>query len=1107
MQQKFIVPSFIILISIISTWFAYHFFEKAIPIVHIKITMDAKQAKEKAKNVAADLCWSFDDYDCNALFKSNDKLQAFVELEGGGKEAFITMIQNNYYQPYLWQIRFFKEKEIQELYIHFSPDGQKNGFEQILSQNLARNNLSKEKAQNYAEQTALSWGYDTKKYFLVEYNIEEAISKRIDHTFTYERSDISLNKGLYRLKIIVAGDKVSTLQPYIKIPDEFHRRYTQMYSTNELISSWAKSIALLLYGLFFGLFALFFLYKRRYLLLHPTLKLMTIIALIASLLFINNKIFIWNQYITTLSKTLFFIKVIATSGFSVLCISGLFGAIFFIAESLDRYTFGNHIQFFKLWSKQVACSYEVLQQTMLGYCLAAINLGYIVCFSLIATSFGWWAPLSSLVEPNILSTTVPALTPIITAFFAGFGEELSFRAIPIASLLLLTRNSKYKRYWLIFAIILQAVIFAAAHAHYPQQPAYYRLVELSLFFWIYGICYYRFGLLACIISHFTYDAILMLIPIWISSFFIQKIIGALFIALPLIIIFIRYLQQGHFSSLLSTAYNSTWQPTLHFSKKNRYQALPGKSIASYAKNPYIPLIALFCLLFFLKSDEFSFDTSAITISKSQAEDKARDAIHNQFGNIGTDWTIIRHFSNGKNNGNTFIWQTYGKDTYHSLQYSYVIPPHYLIEFVKFTGPVELRAEKYSVAISPLDGTIISIEHRLPEDSAGNDISEEKAQAIAYEFIKKRFDLDKDDLKLVSCDSKKHEHRRDWTIIMKDIKSYTLDQGQARIQISIAGDTVVNYNRYIFPPEEWSRKEEEQQAKIGLIQLISGWGIIALLTLAMFLIYSSIDFGSLPLKKIILITFALIGIQYANFINDWENVLFAFSTKIPFYSQLNMILLSKTIVIFTNTLALLILLIGSFVTLRKGLKKELASSAILGIFLGIIFNVIKIVLDTTKHHSLPMLPLYNSNNQLCPSFDLILNHFIYPSLFSGFFIIAIISITQHCLKQYHSEIVSLFIFIIAGIFSLGTRLEINNIPLLLATGICWGIFWHFVSRFILTKNTNVLIFMLVTINSLSLLPTLFYKTFPNIIIHSIFALFIIWSLSIWTCCYLQLQKNE
>ncbi|NIP59441.1 MAG: hypothetical protein GWM92_14035, partial [Gemmatimonadetes bacterium] len=64
---------------------------------------------------------------------------------------------------------------------------------------------------------------------------------------------------------------------------------------------------------------------------------------------------------------------------------------------------------------------------------------------------------------------------------------LLFRAVPLAGAALLGERFGRRRLWIGSALVLQAVIFAAAHANYPQQPAYARLVELLIPSLVFGL--------------------------------------------------------------------------------------------------------------------------------------------------------------------------------------------------------------------------------------------------------------------------------------------------------------------------------------------------------------------------------------------------------------------------------------------------------------------------------------------------------------------------------------------------------------------------------------------------------------------------------------------
>src|ERR1700694_2685132 len=102
---------------------------------------------------------------------------------------------------------------------------------------------------------------------------------------------------------------------------------------------------------------------------------------------------------------------------------------------------------------------------------------------------GWWQPSEALTDPNVLGSALPALAPIGMALQAGFMEECLVRAVPLSSVALIGRRFGHRSLLIALALVLQAIVFGAAHANYPGFPAYSRLVELVISAFLLGrIC-------------------------------------------------------------------------------------------------------------------------------------------------------------------------------------------------------------------------------------------------------------------------------------------------------------------------------------------------------------------------------------------------------------------------------------------------------------------------------------------------------------------------------------------------------------------------------------------------------------------------------------------
>lgn len=1100
MNKKIIWP-LIGIVAIISALSFYHFYERAFPLVHVSITMDAKGAKEMACNLALENGWNLQGYDSEVQFVDDSSLQAFVELEGGGKEAFINMLEQKDYMPYLWKVRFFKEKEIRETFVWFTPDGHKNSFRQIVSEEEEGNNISEVEAQKIADTAAQHWNYDIKNYHLVEHNEKIQKGKRLDHTFVYERSDISLEKGLYRLRVVVAGDQAIEVYSFVKIPDEFHRRYAQMSSTNNLIAIIAKGLSSFLYGFIFGLFGLFILYRKRSLLINENVKVLMIAIILGIISWVNWIPQIWTYYVTTMSKSIFIVQLCFSGCISILVLAAFFAISSLIASSFDRYVFDRHIQIFKSWTLGVAGSGSILEQTILGYCCAAIMLGYLVAFYMIATSWGWWLPLSRLFDPNILSLYVPALSPCIRAFGVGFIEEMLFRVTPIAGLLLLMRNSKYKKFGLFIILIAQVLLFAAAHAWYPQQPAYFRIVEMFIPFWLVGYMYYAIGFLPCFIMHFVYDAILMCLPIFSSGLLIQKILAGLLIGLPLWIVLFRIVQQN-FKIILTPlwAYNQAWSPVIFAEGEKQSARLSGSTVPSGIKK-YAYAFGVIGLLLLVFSKDFQFDTPPVKITKNCAKEIAKEAIYKQFGDIGEGWNYLITFSEMTgDNRNKFVWQEYGKEIYEKLQGSYVIPPHFDVRIVKFFGPVEQRAEEFHALIST-DGKVLSLWHKLPEGGVGADLSEAEAKSIAYEFVNKEYGLKKDDIETISSCSVKHESRRDWAIVLRDMKNYNETQGQAHVMIEIAGDALVRYIRYVDVPEQWSRLEQERLMYRHLCAQIGYWILLGVFFLFVIISFMSIHIGESLLRIAGLMAGVFVLANGVHIFNAWEQILYSLHSAQPFYSQIQMRLILLLISAIAISLLKGVALLCAFFMSSKGRSSELRSLFPLAVAVGLgAYGLCSKVLefDISLHAYAPLYYMIQSKSSLLA----ITYHSLSEILSSFIKIVGTWVVAQYICRFYHSTALSVLIFILVGIASSGAACNWGVVSACLLPGIVWGCMWYALFYYIYRHNVELLLITLTVMQTLTLIPSMWYHAYPSIVFDVICNTIIILGIVIWGCKKLQ-----
>ena len=876
-------------------FFAFHFFPQTFPIINLTISMDLEQALEQAHTIAQKNNIGPSEHHNAAMFHTDSTTKTFVELEAGGTDELVTMMEEKLYMPYTWQVRHFKEHEKNEATFAFTPEGKPYGFVETLSENVAGNNLSEKDAQALAEKEAIThWNINFDHYKLVEASQKTEISKRIDHTFVYERTDAQIGEGTYRLRIVVSGDKLTTVGHFVKIPEAFTRRYAEMRSANSIIALAASLIMLLLY--FFGgsFLGLYWIVRQRWHLFKPAFACAFMLALLSVLASLNQLPFLWMQYHSALTINSFLAKLILTLFVSFIGQTALYTIIITAAESLTRRAFGNHPQLWSVFSLENSTSSAIVARTVGAYLLVGFNVAFVIGFYILSLRYlGWWSPSEMLFNPNILATYAPWFSPLALSLNAGFFEECLFRAIPLAGAALLGKHFGKKNWWIAVAFILQAIIFGAAHANYPVQPAYARLIELLIPSFIWGAIYLRFGLLSTIIAHYVYDVIWFSIPIFItkgSEALAYKgliIIGAL---LPLLRIVYAYARNGRLIHLSESARNAAWQPS------ERDEETPAEMITAQEEKRTSPFskkliyaLGFLGIMGWLSTTRFTHDGVNIGQGRDEAVRVANAFLKNKEVALTSPWQTLplmfTHYQSVPQiaQQHRFVWKKGKKDLYHQLLGTYLEPAHWTVRYAQFDTDIIQRAEEHKVLLDN-DG-VFRHYHQLPESSAGQSLTQEQARSLAHATIREQFDLDPATLREISAVQTQLPQRINWLFIFAHEAVYPLATGQARISIAISGDEVTDTARTIHVPEEWERKEQNKNNTLGIIFAI--FALIFSFSLVIGLVLASREKRNFIFsQRLFLMIFGVsVLVAIIDTLNAWPTVVGSFNTSLPLQNQL------------------------------------------------------------------------------------------------------------------------------------------------------------------------------------------------------------------------------
>jgi hypothetical protein len=882
------------LLSVVAGAGAWRYFPQALPLINLDVKMSRDEALLRAAAIAERLHLVAPGAREAALFAHDGQTQNFVELEAGGKPAFTRLLSGDLYAPYRWEVRLFHPGQTAEARVSFKPDGTPYGFTRKLPESEPGAALDADAARVIAEKSAREdWGIDFSRYKPIESSQTVRSGGRIDHQFTYERTDEKLGEGRVRLQLVVSGDALSALTHFVHVPESFIRRYQEMRSANNTIANVATLSAGVLYGLGGCILGVLWLLRQRSLLWRPALVAGLAVAGLNAAAMLANAPQAWFSYDTAQSTAVFWAQELGIA--AVILIGGGLGLalVFMAAESLSRRAFPDHPQLWRLWSREAAPTRAVLGRTLGGYLFVPIELGLISAFYFVTNRyFGWWQPSELLTDPNILGSAVPALSPIGSALQAGFMEECLFRAVPLSLAALIGTHFGCRRSLLAVALVLEALVFAAAHANYPGFPAYSRLTELVGPAFIWGLIFLRFGLLPTVILHALFDLTLMSVPVFLVHGRVAELNQALVAAaalVPLAIVLLRRAVASAWLALPASLANGAWSPG---AARERSALAPARAAAgawSVRVQRALPVLALLGLVAIALTGSHRADAPPLEIGRAQAEAAAQAALAARGVVLSPDWRRYATIRTAQGDAgqwqyHRFVWREAGHQAYRKLVGNWLAPPLWEVRYARFdSGDVVDRAEEWRVTVDG-EGKVRTIRHQLPEQRPGAKLTQEQARVLAQRELRERFGLDPARLREVEAREDAQPARRDWTFTFADPRVDVGKGGEARAVVSIAGDQVAASGRYVFVPEDWQRAERERASRLTIAK------IAAVLAFALVglgaIIWASVAWTRDHFDRRVfwVVALTIVAATVANAIDQWPTMAMGLSTTEPVLRQ-------------------------------------------------------------------------------------------------------------------------------------------------------------------------------------------------------------------------------
>ena len=884
-----------VVLSLAALAVATKLFPFAIPIVNLDVKMSRGEAIAAARSLAARAGTTPADARVAARFSHDATTQNYVELEGGGKDAFAALTRSDRYSPYWWEVRLFALGAIDETIVRLEPDGAVAGFARRLPERYvhdpARKALDADAARALAEARARDLGVDMTQFRLLEQSQQTQTSGRVDHTFTYEQPE-PLRDARIRMALEVSGDELTGIAPFVHVPEAFERRYRELRSANNLIAALASVTAGVLYGIGGCILAVLWLARRHWLEWRPAIAAGLVVGALLAASSLASSSGDWFGADTTETLATFWAKQGAAA--LLIAIGGglAYALVFMAAESLSRRAFPHHPQLWRLWTREAAPSPQVAGRTIGGYLFVPLELALIAAFYYATNRWlGWWQPSEVLTDPNILGSAVPALSPIALSLQAGFMEECVFRAIPLSLGALIGARYGHRTLGIALAVILQALVFGGAHANYPGFPAYSRPVELLLPSVVWALIFLRFGLLPTIVLHATFDLALFSIPLFLidaPGARAQQALVVIAALVPLAVVVLRRWQAGRWAELPDVLRNGAWRPGTHADDRAVPDALAAGRI-SRAFQRALPVLGVAGIVAWAMLAPFSADVPPLRLSRVDAIAAADAALAARGVTLSAEWqrfaTVkLASEETGQWTWHQFVWREAGPDAYRRLVGTILAPPMWEVRYAKFDGDVVERAEEWRVAITN-DRRMRAFSHAVPETRAGPRLSREAALPLASRALATSFEVDADKLTLVAADEEQRPARTDWSFVYGDPRIVVGAGGEARYAVTVAGDVVAGMGRFVHVPETWTRSERERNHRLEILGLVAiilffAAGLAALIVGILGFVRHRVD------TKLLRIVFAAtLVIAVLSSVNAWPSVAMGLTTAEPIATQL------------------------------------------------------------------------------------------------------------------------------------------------------------------------------------------------------------------------------
>jgi membrane protease YdiL (CAAX protease family) len=817
-------PAIFLLAGLAGAAIAYFYFFHAFPEASIDLRLSRTEIAERGAGWLRLRGLNPAGYRQSVLFDPEDEARTYLEREMGLEAA--NRLMASQVPVWRWRVRFFRPPQKEEFVVRLTTAGQLTGFRHLIDEKAPGARLGKDEAQRLAEiflraQKAI----DPAHYWLVSDSLD-ARPNRHDYTFTWERRNYRLKEATWRVSVTVQGDRIGGYREFLKVPEQWDRDYQRLRSRNELLNMIATAFYLPL--LIAGIIVLIRMAQRKRVEWRAAVAIGGLVGALFAVMGVNQLPTVAAQFPTNAPYSTS-VAIVVIGAVLAGALIGAFVALLAAAGApLYSDLVPNRIRLSKLFTLPGLRSKEFFFSTLIGYGMAAMHIGAVVLFYIVARRFGAWAPLEVNYD-NALSTYLPWLYPMAVSLLAATSEEFSFRlfAIPLLDRWLKSR-------WL--AIVIPAFVWGFLHSSYPQQPAWIRGVEVGLIGLLAGWVMLRFGILATLVWHYTVDAVMIGLFLLRSDNLGFKISGALVgdvVLIPLLVGVVLYWQHGGFvEDETLTGYRAAAPGVAAEVAAGTPQAAaePAAEPVPAPAGPRRVRIAIGAglagvVLLLLVRPLVLGDFIRYTIGRRQAEVVAVTHLRGSGVNVERFRRVTVREQAASSTRAEYLRERVGLAETNRI-YS-AGHARLAVWRTRFFRPLE--KSEYSVRLAP-DGSDPRTYYQQDEQAPGAALSAAEAQARAEAFLKAR-GVTLDEYNLVQSNPEKRPARNDFSFVWEGKKPLA-GEARERVAVDLTGDRLSGPFYSIKIPEDWERNHTRQRLSTLLLPVYIGlWVAVAVVVFA------------------------------------------------------------------------------------------------------------------------------------------------------------------------------------------------------------------------------------------------------------------------------------